>query len=168
MTPESRDLMNGMFLLMAHPVIVRSKQREIDFQELLEDYGVETASSVKLTEFGFFMKDQGRTFRTVKRKTEFFQAIRAWTIKHCERGRDGKPVDAAASMVSDVQLVDFKVRGDRATARVSRNGRDGNTVIEFRRVKGKWYANFVASFQRIVGRNKTAPKKRPRRVGKTR
>lgn len=159
-TPESQDLMNGMYVLMASPVIARSKQRKTHFQELLEDHGVETTTPAKVTEFGFFMKDQGRTFGAVKQKTAFFQAIRAWTMKHGEKGRDGKPQDALAPMISGVQLVDFNVRGERATARVMRNGRKSNIVIDFRRVKGNWYGDFVASFQRIVHRSSPAPKRR--------
>jgi hypothetical protein len=63
-------------------------------------------------------------------------------------------------MISGVQLVDFDVRGDRATAKVMRNGRKSNIVIDFRRVKGKWYGDFVVSFQRIVRRSTSARKQR--------
>lgn len=167
-TPESRDLMNGMFALMAHPVIARDKQRRLEFRELLEDHGVETASTVTLTSFGFFMKDQGRTFKRVKQKTKLFGALDAWTQKRFPRARDGKPVHAVAPIIAGVTLADFKVRGKQATARVMRNGRYANVVIDFRQSHGKWRADFVASFRRIVGPAVRPARKPPRRVRKTR
>jgi hypothetical protein len=142
MTQESHKTMLGGVMIGAGFSTFGDEKKKESFEALMKKHGVDTSKKVGPND---------DPMAGIKDKPALFGDLVEFLEKNSPQ-KKGEKQKSFSETFSSVELKNFKIDGDKATADVvGKDGGEKEEPAEFRKIDGKWYLHFEDKMSRAKG-----------------
>jgi hypothetical protein len=133
MTKEShKHLLGGLMVGAGFTAAFGDKKKKESFEALMKKHGVDMSKKLG--------PDDDPT-AGIKDKPAMFGDLVEWLDKNSSQ-KKGEKQKSFSEQISSIELTNFKIDGDTATADATQDGKKKGEPTEFKKIDGKWYMHF--------------------------